>query len=135
MPALIFGAITLIVIGFGGGWLIKDWKDGAKVVLAVAAKEKVESRNAILEAANTNCPTDIEGVKKGVAVIVSQVEERERLASAAMKAADIQVAQHATKAKAIKELPPVPPEPEAQCAAIVQEQIDYVQARTQSSRK
>lgn len=70
MPALIFGAITLIVIGFGGGWLIKDWRDGAEVVLAVAAKEKVESRNAILEAANTSCATDIEGVRNGVAVVI-----------------------------------------------------------------
>ncbi|WP_176759957.1 MULTISPECIES: hypothetical protein [Nitrosospira] len=46
---------------------MKDWKDGAEVALAVAAKEKVESRNAILEAANTSCATDIKGVKKGIA--------------------------------------------------------------------
>jgi hypothetical protein len=61
----------------------------------VCAKEKVESRNAILVAVNANCATDIEGVRKGVSVVVSQVEERERASSAAMKAVDAQVARHA----------------------------------------
>ncbi|PTR05369.1 hypothetical protein C8R32_12333 [Nitrosospira sp. Nsp5] len=67
MVGLIIGAVVLILVSFGGGWAVKDWKDGAEVALAVAAKEKVESRNAILEAANTSCATDIKGVKKGIA--------------------------------------------------------------------
>lgn len=36
MQALIFGAVSLLMIGFGGGWLIKGWKNGAEVALAVA---------------------------------------------------------------------------------------------------
>ena len=112
-----------------------SWKDGAEVALAVSAKEKVESRNALLESASTSCTTDIDGVKKGVAVIVSQVEERERVASAAMQAADVLVAERKKQIAAIKNLPPVPPEPEAQCAAIVGEQEEYVPARTQSISK
>ncbi|PTR05357.1 hypothetical protein C8R32_12321 [Nitrosospira sp. Nsp5] len=95
MLGLIIGAVALIPVGFGGGCGVKGWKDGAEVALAVCAKEKVESRNAILVAANANCATDIEGVRKGVSVVVFQVEEWERAASAAMKAADVQVARHA----------------------------------------
>lgn len=87
-------AAVIAVVSFGSGWGVKGWKDGAEVSLAVSAKEKVESRNAILEAANANCATDIEGVRKGVAVVVAQVEERERVASAVTKAADVQVARH-----------------------------------------
>ena len=48
----------------------KVGRDDAEVAIAKPEKEKVESRNAILEAANTSCATDIEDVKKGVAVIV-----------------------------------------------------------------
>lgn len=82
----LFGMLlAAALVGAGGGWLIKDWKDGAEVAIAKSEKERVESRNAILVAANTSCTTDIEGVRKGVAVIVSQVEEREKAASAAMK--------------------------------------------------
>ena len=95
MLGLIIGAVALIPVGFSGGWGVKGWKDGVEVALAVCAKEKVESRNAILVAANANCVTDIEGVRKGVSVVVFQVEEWERAASAAMKAADVQVARHA----------------------------------------
>lgn len=126
----LFGMLlAAALVGAGGGWLIKDWKDGAEVALAVAAKEKVESRNAILVAENTRCATDIEGVRRGVAVVIAQVEEREQAASAAMAQADVLVAERKKQIAAIKNLPPVPPEPEAQCAAIVQEQIDYVQRR------
>lgn len=128
MP-LIAIIVVSVLVGFGSGWGVKGWKDGAEVALAVSAKEKVESRNAILEAANTSCATDIEGVRKGVAVVIGQVEERERAASAAMKAADVVVAERKKEIAAIKNLPQVPPEPEAQCAAIVREQIDYVQKR------
>ena len=105
MPALIFGAVSLLMVGFGSGWLIKDWKDGADVALAVVAKEKVESRNAILEAANTNCATDIKGVKSAVGVITKSVEEREKAASASMRDAETLVAKRKATIAAIKALP------------------------------
>lgn len=94
-----------------------------------SGKRDLESPNAILVAENGRCAVDIEGVRKGVAVAVPQVEERERAALAAMTAADVLVAERKKEIAAIKNLPPVPPEPEAQCAAIVQEQINYVQSR------
>jgi hypothetical protein len=127
-PAIqIIIALVIALVGFGGGWGVKGWKDGATVAQANSDKEKVESKNAILVTANGNCATDIEGVKKGVAVVVAQVEEREKAASAAMKAADVKIAQR--KVKPTKELPTIPPTPDAQCAAIEQEQKDYVQGR------
>jgi hypothetical protein len=128
-PAIqIIIALVIALVGFGGGWGVKGWKDGATVAQANSDKERVESKNAILETANGNCATDIEGVKKGVAVVVAQVEEREKAASDAMTAADVKIKQRNIKVK-IKELPTIPPAPDAQCAAIVQEQIKYVQGR------
>lgn len=122
-------AAIIFAVGAGSGWAVKSWKDGAQIALVNSQKDELESRNAILETANGNCATDIEGVKKGVAVVVAQIEERERAASAAMAKADVLVAQRKKEIAAIKNLPPVPPEPEAQCVAIVQEQIGYVQKR------
>jgi hypothetical protein len=128
--------VTLIVIiliafsiGFGGGWGVKGWKDGADVARAVSEKEKVESRNAILQTANANCATDIEGVRQGVAVVVKAVEDREKAASDAMKNAETVVAKHKAAVVSIKALQPVPATQDAQCAAIVQEQKEYVAAR------
>jgi len=48
---------------------------------------------------------DIEGVRNGVAIVVQQVEEREKAASDTMKGAQLLVAQHSAKAAAIKNLP------------------------------
>lgn len=124
MLGLIIGAVALILVGFGGGWGVKDWKDGAQIALVNSQKAALESRNGQLVASNDRCATDIEGVRKGVAVVVAQVEERERAASTAMKEADVLVAARKKEIAVIKNLPPVPPEPEAQCAAIVQEQIN-----------
>lgn len=119
--------VISLLVGFGGGWGVKGWKDGAGIALANSEKAAVESKNAILVTANGNCATDIDGVKKGVAVVVAQVEAREKAASDAMTAADAKIAQR--KVKVITQLPPVPLTPDAQCAAIFKEQIEYVQER------
>lgn len=127
-------AITAIIIAvvsalsFAGGWGVKGWKDGAAVANIEKKNESLESRNSILQTANSNCAVDIDGVKKGVAIIIAQVEERERAASDAMKAAELQIAQRKGRIK-ISHLPRVAPAQDAQCAAIVQEQMDYVRER------
>lgn len=122
-------AIILIAffVGFGGGWGVKGWKDGAEIALAVSAKERVESRNAILQSANANCATDIEGVKSAVGMITKGVEDREKAASEAMKNAQALAGKHVAQVAAIKALPVVPEA--AQCKAIIEEQREYVQTR------
>jgi hypothetical protein len=125
IEALIAAAIFLA--GFGGGWGVKGWKDGAEVARAVAEKEKVESRNAILQTANANCATDIEGVRQGVKVITDAVADREKAASEAMKNAQALAGKHVAQIVAIKALPVVPEA--GQCDAIIQEQKEYVAAR------
>jgi hypothetical protein len=131
MPIFALIAIILgsLAVGFGGGWGVKGWKDGATVAEVKSQKAAVESRNVELQSANSNCATDIEGVKKGVAVVVAHVEEREKAASDAMKAADLTIAQHKVKAATIKKLPTIAQSPAAQCAAIIREQVDYVRER------
>jgi hypothetical protein len=121
VAAVIFGA------GFGTGWGVKGWKDGAEVARAVSEKERVESHNAILQTANANCATDIEGVKSAIGVITKGVEDREKAASEAMKNANALAGKHAVQIAAIKELPVVPEA--GQCDAIIQEQKEYVAAR------
>lgn len=127
-------AIALLIaalIGFGSGWGVKGWKDGAEVALVNSQKDALKVRNDVLVSENAQCVIDIEGVRNGVAVVTDALAEREKAASAAMKQAEVMVLQHSAKVNAIKNLPPVPPAPEAQCAAIVQEQEDYVQSRHQ----
>jgi hypothetical protein len=128
-------AIILIAfsIGFGGGWGVKGWKDGAEVALAESAKDKAESRSAMLETANGECQTDIAGVRQGVAVVVKAVEDREKAASEAMKNAETLTAKHKATVVSIKALQPVPATQDAQCAALVQEQKEYVQNRHSGS--
>lgn len=126
-------AIILIAfsVGFGGGWVVKNWKDGAEIALVNSQKADLESQNSILVTANTNCATDIEGVKSAVGVITKGVEEREKAASEAMKNAQALAGKHAAQIAAIKALPVVPEA--GQCAAIVQEQKEYVQNRHSSN--
>ncbi|SCX77179.1 hypothetical protein [Nitrosospira sp. Nsp13] len=127
MPALIFGAVALLLVGFGGGWGLKGWKDGAEVTLVNSQKDAIKVRNDVLVSENAQCVIDIEGVRNGVAVVTDALAEREKAASAAMKQADVSVAKHKAAMAAIKALPPVPPE--QQCAVIEQEQVEYVQKR------
>lgn len=119
--------LVSVLVGFGGGWGVKGWKDTAKISIIEKQKAAVDSRNSILESANSSCATDIEGVKKGMAIIVAGVEEREKAASDAMKAADLKIAQR--KGRIVQAAPAIAPAPEAQCAAIMQEQAEYVKGR------
>ena len=68
MRALIFGAVALLLIGSGGGWLIKHRKDGAEIALVNSQNQDLESRNSQLVASNARYAIDIEGMRKGVAV-------------------------------------------------------------------
>ncbi|OJY09224.1 MAG: hypothetical protein BGO99_03285 [Nitrosospira sp. 56-18] len=117
-------AAIIFVVGAGSGWAVKDWKDGAEIA-------RLESSNEAMKSANDRCATDIEGVKSAVGVITQGVEEREKAASAAMRDAETLVAKHKAAVAAIKVLPPVPAEPEAQCKAIIEEQKEYVAQRHQ----
>jgi hypothetical protein len=133
VPIIAIYAIVAAVIfsaGFGTGWGVKGWKDGAEVARAVSEKEKVESRNAILQTANANCAIDIEGVRQGVKVITDAVAEREKAASEAMKNAETLAGKHVAQIAAINALPIVPEA--GQCDAISQEQKEYVQKRHDS---
>jgi hypothetical protein len=117
-------AAIIFAVGAGSGWAVKDWKDGAQIA-------HLESNNSTLKSANDRCVTDIEGVKSAVGVITQGVEDREKAASEAMKSAETLVAKHKAAVAAIKVLPHVPAEPEAQCKAIIQEQREYVAQRHQ----
>lgn len=129
MPiALILG--LAVAIGFGSGWGVKGWKDEAQIAQVNTQKAALVSRMAIVDAANVRCAIDVEGVKKSMAIIVSQADEREKAASDAMKAADLKIAERRARIR-ISRLPQVAATRDAQCEAMIQEQIDYVRERTQ----
>jgi hypothetical protein len=126
-------AIILISFlgGFGGGWLVKDWKDGAEVAVAKSEKKEVESHNAILTTANDTCKTDIDAVQKGVVTITEAVAAREQAAVAAMATAQDLADRHKQAARQIQAAPSRPAE--NQCNELIQEQIDYVKSRRTDS--
>jgi hypothetical protein len=119
MAIVIIIAVSLLV-GFGSGWGVKGWKDGAHIA-------KIESRDSVLTAANDRCDIDIDDVRKGVESISVAVGHREKAAAEAMSKAQVLAAKHSQTAITIKAAPVVPEE--TQCDAIVREQIEYVQSR------
>lgn len=112
--------IASLLAGFGGGWMIKDWKDGAEIA-------RLNSVNSIMSAANQRCETDIETVRSSVKRITDSATAREDAAAKAMSKAEIVARRHELKAKAIQAAPIVPEE--SMCDAIVREQTEYVQSR------
>jgi hypothetical protein len=46
--------LVSVLVGFGGDWSVKHWKDGAEIALVNSQKAALESRNSILETANGN---------------------------------------------------------------------------------
>lgn len=127
MPIIAIYAIIAAVIfgaGFGSGWTVKDWKDGKHIAT-------IESANSVLSASNDQCKTDIDGVRAGVAVVVKATEDKARAAASAMQSAAELAAKHSRTAITIKAAPTVPAD--KQCAAIEQEQIDYVKSRRTDS--
>ena len=114
------GIAVLVALSFGGGFAINEWRNSGK-------RGQLESVNPALIAANDRCAIDITGVQKAVGVITKGVEEREMAAWKARKSAQLIEAKHSTKATEIKALSQIAPD--QQCAAIIQKQQDYVQAR------
>lgn len=47
MGGILFGAVALLLAGLGGGWLIKDYKDGAEVALINSQKDALKVRNDV----------------------------------------------------------------------------------------
>ena len=62
MPIIAIYAIVAAVIfaaGTGTGWTVNQWRNGAKIA-------HLESNNAVLNAANYKCKTDVESARAGV---------------------------------------------------------------------
>ncbi|WP_025041042.1 hypothetical protein [Nitrosospira briensis] len=106
--------------GGGVGWMVKDWKDGAKIA-------KLESRDAVVTAANAQCKTDVISVKAGVKDVTDALAAKKKAADAAMKDAEYWARKHSTLAQEVNSLPVRPDE--STCDAIIREQIEYVQNR------
>lgn len=118
--ALIAIILASLLAGFGSGWMIKDWKDGAEIA-------QLTTRNSIMSAANQRCETDIEAVRASVKRITASATAREDAAAKAMSNAQVLAAKHSATAIKIQSAPIVPEE--SMCDAIVREQTEYVQSR------
>lgn len=120
-PAIAAIAITVMAaLAFGGGFAVADWRSGAKVAV-------LTSNNAVLEAVNEKCATDIVAVREAIASMKKAEEERARAAAVSMVIATRTADAHTAKAKQIKSLPPV--QIADQCEALRLEQLEYVLSR------
>lgn len=107
-------------LAFTGGFAVADWRSGAQIA-------RLASENAVLEAANGKCTTDIESVRQSVISMQKAADERVKAADAAMVVAQPKAAIHTRAAITIKAAPI--PIGESLCAAVEREQKEYVQAR------
>lgn len=123
MTQLLAIIATSLLVGFGGGWTVKDWKDGSKI-------KHLEWRAEVSRAANVECKADIADVRQSVAGMVKAAEDRAQKAESAMLKAEDKAAKHTAAAKAIREAPVRQDEP--MCDAVFREQKEYVQARRDS---
>lgn len=117
-------ALGSATVGFGGGWAVKGWKDGAEVA-------RVESRDAVLTTANEQCGIDVEDVQKGVQQIAKHYEDKLQAANAEAIKATPEAKKHTDRAATIIAAP-VPAE-KNQCEVIIEEQEEYVQSRRTGS--
>lgn len=122
MPILLIIIIIVssLLVGSGIGWTIKDWKDGAKMAA-------LESRDAVVTAANDKCKTDVVTVKAGVKEVTDALAKKKQDADAAMKDAEFWARRHSNLAREVNALPVKPDE--STCDAITREQMEYVQSR------
>lgn len=120
MSQLLIIIATSCAIGFGGGWIVKGWKDGEKI-------ERLESRSAVAEANNKQCEVDIADVRKGVAGMLDAATERTKKAEAAMLDAQAKAMKHSATAITIKAAPIR--QGESECETVFREQKEYVQNR------
>lgn len=112
-----------LLIGFGGGWMVNDWRNGAEI-------QRLQSRDAVLAAANDQCAVDVQFAQAGVKQVTDALAAKELEADAAMKRAQLSAKKHSDLAAEIRNGPNRPGE--SQCDAIIREQREYVQSRAQS---
>jgi hypothetical protein len=129
--ALIGIIIASLLVGFGGGWVIKGWEDSAELAMVKSDNNKLSDRNSYLVNANDRCKVDIESVKASAKEIAKAAAGREEAAKVAMSQAEVLAAKHSRTAVMIKAAPNVPEN--EQCNAIVKEQIKYVENRRTDS--
>ena len=125
---MFYAILISVAIGFGGGWLVKDWKDGAQIALIKSEKQSLKERTDTLVASNNRCATDIESVRQGLAGIQKAADDRIKAAEAEMTKAQKTASWHVNRAAEIRNgLPPKPNE--TQCQAVEREQLEYVASR------
>jgi hypothetical protein len=112
--------LTSCLVGFGGGWMVNDWRNGEEIA-------RLESRSAVAEANNQQCETDIADVRKGVAEMINAATDRAKKAETAMLYAQSKATKHSSTAITIKAAPIR--QGESECEAVIREQKEYVQNR------
>jgi hypothetical protein len=108
--SLLLSLLVAALVGAGGTWVVKDWKDGAEIARIRSQKNDAEARNSILDAANQQCGTDIASVRQSLSDLAKAVEERGKAAEAAMVEARPKAEKHSRAAAVIKQLPPPVPQ-------------------------
>lgn len=126
MPILLIIIIIVssLLVGSGIGWTVKDWQTGAKMKV-------LESRDAVVTAANQQCAADVVAVQTGVKDVTDALDAKQRAAEAAMKDAQYWASKHSRLAEEVNTYQARPGE--TQCETIEREQAEYVQSRRTDS--
>ena len=112
--------VLIALISFGGGWTVNGWRIGTKMA-------ELESRDAVVTAANEKCAKDVASTKAGIKQVTDALAAKEREAEAAMKGAKEEAQKRYALALKIRNAPIQ--EGETQCQAVEREQREYVEAR------
>lgn len=118
--ALIIAFLAVFAVGNISGGVIVSWKNGAKIA-------KLESRDAVVTAANEQCKNDVVAVKSGVKDVTDALAKKKKDAEDSMKDAKYWAAQHDRLAREVNSAPIRPDE--TQCQAVEREQREYVESR------
>jgi len=118
---------SLVVFGFGTGWLVQGWRLGKVVAVEQGNNKALTLTNDTLTAANKRCEINVQDVRAAVKGVVDESAKLTARAAAAMTKAEGRAKSHMSKADEILNRPPVA-QPDW-CSVILQEQSAYVAER------
>ena len=121
--ALVIAFIAVFAFGIVTGWTVNSWRNGAEIA-------RLQSRDAVVTAANEQCGKDVVSVQAGVKQVTDALAEKSRAAEDAMQKAKVEARRRQVQAGEVNSLPIR--EGETQCQAVEREQREYVQACAQS---
>lgn len=127
LEAWLAAIAAALLVGFGGGWTVKDWKDSGDLKEARGVIATQKQSLATLDGANKRCTAGVEDVKTAVKGFIDAGTERAAAAQAAMERAAAAAQGHEAAAKSA--LNRVQPAKGKECETAAAEATAYAKKR------